>query len=340
MNVTGGLTSGSVVSVLSVPSSVLPPELGSGPVLVLVLVSGSVPGPTPVSMSVPHAVPHVPSVVGSGALVSVGSGRLVDGPAIVVPDEPSVVACVAPPSAPLPGLKQPTTIAAVTTATQRPRSTIRRAYHAACTPRAPTYTPAMPWTYAAMGDSAGAGFGVRSGAGYVDRLLAHIRSVRPDAALHNLCRNGGTTTSVRAEQLSAAIAARPALCSLFIGGNDLWRGTEPRAFARNLEAIAGPLDRLRSHVILGTLPNLSLAPAAGLAQQFLGIPPAQIEARIREYNAALRRLAVDHGYALVDLFAVDSRPEYFSADGFHPSSAGHAAWAAITWPVVAPLVHT
>lgn len=196
----------------------------------------------------------------------------------------------------------------------------------------------MSWTYVALGDSAGAGFGVAPGAGYVDRLFTHMRSVRPDAALRNLCRNGGTTTSVRQDHLPAALAVRPVVCSLFVGGNDLWRGTEPRAFARNLEAIADHLDRLRSAVVIGTLPNLSLAPAAGLADQFLGVAPAAIEARIREYNSVLRRLAVDHGYALVDLFAADSRREYFNADGFHPSAAGHAAWAALAWPAFAPLV--
>lgn len=196
----------------------------------------------------------------------------------------------------------------------------------------------MTWTYVALGDSAGAGFGVGSGEGHVDRLFSQIRQLRPDAALRNLCRNGATTSSLRADQLPAAIAARPALCSLFVGGNDLWRGTEPRTFARNLAAIADPLDRLRCAVVVGTLPNLSLAPAAGLAQQLLGVPPAQIEARIREYNTILRRLAVDHGHTLVDLFAADSRADYFSADGFHPSPAGHAAWAALAWPHVAPLV--
>lgn len=200
------------------------------------------------------------------------------------------------------------------------------------------HCPVMPWTYVALGDSAGAGYGVPTGAGYVDRLHARMRAVRPDVALRNLCRNGGTSASVRADQLPAAVAAGPALCSLFIGGNDLWRGTDPRSFARELGVIADRLDRARAAVIVGTLPDLSRAPAAGLASRFLGIEPAAIAARIHEYNAAVRRLAVDHGYALVDLFAADGDPAYFSADGFHPSAAGHAAWADHAWPVVAPLV--
>ncbi|MBL9100852.1 MAG: SGNH/GDSL hydrolase family protein [Myxococcales bacterium] len=196
----------------------------------------------------------------------------------------------------------------------------------------------MPWTYVALGDSAGAGFGVPAGAGYVDRLAARARALRPDLQLRNLSRNGGTCASVRAEQLPAAVAAAPTVCTLFLGGNDLWRGTEPRSFARDLGVIADHLDRTRSAVVVGTLPDLSRAPAAGLAARFLGVEPAAIAARIREYNAAVRRLAVDHGYALVDLFAADSDPAYFSADGFHPSPAGHHAWAELVWPRLAPLV--
>lgn len=196
----------------------------------------------------------------------------------------------------------------------------------------------MPWTFVALGDSAGAGFGVPAGAGYVDRLAARARALRPDLELRNLSRNGATSASVRADQLPAAVAAAPALCTLFIGGNDLWRGTEPRSFARELTAIADRLDRARGAVLVGTLPDLSRAPAAGLATRFLGIEPAAIAARIREYNAAIRRLAVDHGYALVDLFAADNDPAHFNADGFHPSSAGHAAWADFAWPTLAPLI--
>lgn len=192
----------------------------------------------------------------------------------------------------------------------------------------------MALTYVALGDSAGNGFGVPTGAGYVARVHARLRESDPQAGLVNLSRNGGTSLSVREEQLERAIAARPTITSLFIGGNDLWRGVEPARFARNLHAIAERLDRARSPVIVGTLPNLAQAPAAGLAERFLGISRAQIEDRIREYNERVRRLAMDHCYTLVDLFDHDlaGHPEYFNADGFHPSALGHAAWFDRMWP--------
>lgn len=196
----------------------------------------------------------------------------------------------------------------------------------------------MSITYVALGDSAGAGFGVPAGAGYVARVFARLQTQQPAARLVNLASNGGTSQSVRESQLEAAVAAQPTVVSLFIGGNDVWRGVEPPRFARNLAAIAERLDRTRSKVVVGTLPNLAHAPAAGLAERFLGVARGQIEARIIEYNERLRRLAMDHSYALVDLFAaaqLTDHPEYFLADGFHPSAVGHAVWFDRMWPAFA-----
>lgn len=198
----------------------------------------------------------------------------------------------------------------------------------------------MPIHYVALGDSAGTGFGVPAGAGYVDRVFSRLRRLDPSARLQNLARNGATTDVLRTGPVDAALAARPTVCSLFIGGNDLWRGVSSSQFGRNLEAIADRLDRARCPVVVGTLPNLAHAPAAGLAERFLGIARAQIEDRIVEYNHRVRRLAVDHSYALVDLFGatrLDEHPEYFAPDGFHPSAAGHEAWSSVIWPAFAAL---
>jgi len=196
----------------------------------------------------------------------------------------------------------------------------------------------VPITYVALGDSAGAGFGVPSGTGYVARVFSRLQAQDPAAQLINLASNGGTSETVRDAQLRPALAARPSVVSLFIGGNDVWRGVEPARFARNLAAIADHLDRTRSRVVVGTLPNLAHAPAAALAERFLGIGRGQIEGRIVEFNDRLRRLAMDHSYTLVDLFAaarLTDHPEYFLADGFHPSAAGHAAWFELMWPAFA-----
>ncbi|MFZ6179008.1 SGNH/GDSL hydrolase family protein [Nannocystis pusilla] len=198
----------------------------------------------------------------------------------------------------------------------------------------------MPIHYVALGDSAGAGFGVPAGAGYVDRVFTRLQGRDPSARLRNLARNGATTATLRTDQLGAALAAQPTVCSLFIGGNDLWRGVTPSHYGRNLEAIADQLDRARCPVVVGTLPNLAHAPAAALAERFLGIARAQIEERIVAYNERVRRLAVDHSYTLVDLFGsarLDEHAEYFAADGFHPSAAGHAAWFETIWPAFAAL---
>jgi lysophospholipase L1-like esterase len=198
----------------------------------------------------------------------------------------------------------------------------------------------VPILYVALGDSAGAGFGVPAGAGYVDRVFARLQRLDPAARLRNLARNGATTEALRAAQVDAALAAGPTVCSLFVGGNDLWRGVTPSQFGRNLEAIADRLDRARCPVVVGTLPNLSHAPAAALAERFLGIARGQIEERIAGFNDRVRRLAVDHSYALVDLFGaarLDEHPEYFAPDGFHPSAAGHEAWFSAIWPAFATL---
>jgi acyl-CoA thioesterase-1 len=198
----------------------------------------------------------------------------------------------------------------------------------------------VPILYVALGDSAGAGFGVPAGAGYVDRVFARLQRLDPAARLRNLARNGATTEALRAAQVDAALAARPTVCSLFVGGNDLWRGVTPSQFGRNLEAIADRLDRARCPVVVGTLPNLSHAPAAALAERFLGIARGHIEERIAAYNDRVRRLAVDHSYALVDLFGaarLDDHPEFFAPDGFHPSAAGHEAWFSAIWPAFAAL---
>jgi lysophospholipase L1-like esterase len=193
-----------------------------------------------------------------------------------------------------------------------------------------------PLTYVALGDSSGVGVGARDGRGYVDRVYDRLAAASPRARLVNLCASGATSETVRAQQAARAAAARPALVTLFVGGNDLWRGVAPRRYGDNLDAIGDALAATGARVIAGTVPDLARAPAAALAERLLGVTPAAIEARARALNDEVRRAAAARGWGLLDLFAVSlaDREHFFSADGFHPSDEGYAHWADALWPLV------
>jgi lysophospholipase L1-like esterase len=58
------------------------------------------------------------------------------------------------------------------------------------------------------------------------------------------------------------------------------------------------------------------------------------------FNQKLAEIASRHQVSLFDIYAVThetlaSHPEFFSADGFHPSDEGYQFWAEQMWPVMA-----
>lgn len=191
-------------------------------------------------------------------------------------------------------------------------------------------------TFVALGDSTGVGIGASDGRGYVDRVAARLHAAHPAARVVNLCESGATSATARARQLPRVAQARPDVVTVFIGGNDLWRGVEPIAFGVNLEAIANALRPTGAAVLLGTVANLAHAPAARLAEQFAGIARTQIERRVGLFNVEVARVAAINGFGVIDLAGVGlaDSPHYFCADGFHPSSSGYAAWAELLWPAL------
>ena len=181
--------------------------------------------------------------------------------------------------------------------------------------------------YLALGDSTGCGVGARSGGGYPDRLLARLRPAHPALRLVNLCRSGATTSDLIDEQLPSASKHRPRVVTVGIGINDLGLQVPDDAFAMNLEEIAMALGRLGAPVIVANIPDLALAPAARRI-----VPLSLYEKRIEMFNLHVTATAARHRLTCVDLFswsreALSDRPEYFSADGFHPSAAGYEVWA-------------
>ncbi len=190
-----------------------------------------------------------------------------------------------------------------------------------------------PITYAALGDSTGVGVGARNG-GYVARIFERIKHERPQSSLSNLCVSGATTEDVLRAQVDAALSKNPTLITLGIGVNDIGHGVREEKFSSNYEEI---LKRIRARtdapVVVTNIPDVSLAP----------VVPAYmrdgLNQRVRSFNEKIAALAVRYNLRVVDAYTsthelVPEHPEFFSADGFHPSDIGYEYWAKMMWPTV------
>jgi len=148
---------------------------------------------------------------------------------------------------------------------------------------------------------------------------------------------GTTVTQATAEQLEAALAARPNLVTVWLNVNDLTRGVGVAEYERQLESLVRSLRRsVTTRVLVANTPPLDRLPAY-LAGRLLGLPaPEVVQQLVADYNAAIARVAQRTGALLVDLHAAGmaartagTEATLVSRDGFHPSTAGHAAIAEV-----------
>jgi acyl-CoA thioesterase I len=198
-------------------------------------------------------------------------------------------------------------------------------------------TASDPVSYVALGDSTGAGVGASEG-GYVARLFRRILEARPESKLTNLCLSGATSEDVLRGQLAPGVAVNPTLVTLGIGINDVGLGVSAETFAANFEAI---ISRLRSEtgarIVVTNLPDISTAPRI---PQMLR---PEIQERTVLFNHKIQEIAAQYGVIVFDIYTtthelLPSHPEFFSADGFHPSDVGYEHWAKEMWPAVAAAI--
>ncbi|MFN7133865.1 MAG: SGNH/GDSL hydrolase family protein [Myxococcales bacterium] len=197
----------------------------------------------------------------------------------------------------------------------------------------------LPLRYVAFGDSTSVGVGARSGGGYPDRLAERLRREGFAVELLNLGVSGATTGDLAGGRVRRIPGRPPDLVTLGIGGNDAWRMVPNDTFAQRLDAIATALELTGARVVVCNLPDLGHAPAAAIAQAWLGVTPAQVTSRIRELNRFVDALASRPRFTVVDIFGysqreLPGRPELFCSDGFHPSAEGYERWAEVMWPAV------
>jgi acyl-CoA thioesterase I len=191
--------------------------------------------------------------------------------------------------------------------------------------------------YVALGDSSGVGVGAQSDGGYPERLFQRLKATGVHVGILNLAQNGATTRELIQGQVQKAISKQPALVTLGVGTNDVWRMVPITTFAMNLDLMGKQLAGCGARVIVSNLFDLTQAPIALLAETLLRIPRQAFTRRVEEMNDRLNAIARKHGLELFDLFSltrkeIAAHPEYFSPDGFHPSAAGYDRWAELMWP--------
>jgi len=194
-----------------------------------------------------------------------------------------------------------------------------------------------PIVYVALGDSTGAGVGAREG-GYVQRLFNRLVQRRPESRLSNLCVSGATTADLLRGQLQKGVAMNPDLVTVGIGVNDIGHGLTLDQFSKNYEEILSTLrEKTQARIIVTNLPDISSAPRIPASMR------SEYQQQIIRFNQRLEEIAVRHGVTVFDIYTITheelaSHPEYFSADGFHPSDKGYELWATQMWPTVAQVI--
>ncbi|GMU07786.1 SGNH/GDSL hydrolase family protein [Corallococcus caeni] len=195
----------------------------------------------------------------------------------------------------------------------------------------------MSVNYVSLGDSTAVGVGASQGGGYPDRLASRLRQGGLPVGHTNLGQSGARVRDVVNNALKRVIALQPTLITLGVGTNDIWRGTEVAEFQDDLDRIARRLKQTGASMVVVNIADMALAPVAKM------VPSALYEGRIEPFNAAIASVARAHGLHLVDLYEasremIPRRPDFFCADGFHPSAAGYDEWADLMLPVVRTLV--
>jgi lysophospholipase L1-like esterase len=192
-----------------------------------------------------------------------------------------------------------------------------------------------PIVYVALGDSTGAGVGARDGGGYVARLFKRLEERRPESKLSNLCVSGATTADLVRGQLERSVALNPDLVTIGIGINDIGHGLTLDQFSKNFDEILSTLkDKTHATIVVTNLPDISSAPRIPNSMR------SQYQQQIDEFCKRLEEIANKYGVTIFDIYTITkeelpSHPEYFSADGFHPSDEGYELWATQMWPTLA-----
>jgi lysophospholipase L1-like esterase len=138
--------------------------------------------------------------------------------------------------------------------------------------------------------------------------------------------------------LDRGVAVNPNLITLGIGINDVGHGMSLERFSQNYDQILTTLkSKTTAMIVVTNIPEISTAPRIPQSMR------SEYQQLIVRYNQKLEEVASRHGVTVFDIYTtthneLPAHPEYFSADGFHPSDQGYELWAETMWPTVARVI--
>lgn len=194
--------------------------------------------------------------------------------------------------------------------------------------------------YTALGASDAIGTGsskapAMPNGGYVFLISDWLDARYAPWTLHNLGASGYTAPDIRDNTLDRAIADKPDIVTVWVGGNDVknsFFAKEDTAtlVARFQPAYTAILARLRNEtdafIVTANLPDFSRIPFASYFGTDLR---AKLKADSDALNEVITSVAAANNVPVVDLYADPASydPANYSSDRFHPNDSGYAAMA-------------
>ena len=197
-------------------------------------------------------------------------------------------------------------------------------------PTPPAAVPAPPPAAAdarraivCFGDSITAGFGLDAGQSFPDLLQQDLDRRGLPYRVVNLGVSGDTTQDGLA-RIFMALAEKPAIVLLELGGNDGLRGIPLSITQANLAQMIGQFQGAGARVVL-----------AGMS-----LPPNYGQAFIRKFEEVYRTLAAKYQVTLIPflLEGVGGHDELMQRDGIHPNAAGARQVEALVMRTLSPLL--
>jgi lysophospholipase L1-like esterase len=182
-----------------------------------------------------------------------------------------------------------------------------------------------PLTLVVLGDSSVAGVGADAAEDTLTYGVAKALSDRYRVSLHALGVSGSRLADVVDRQLPQVDGMEPDIVLVCVGTNDVTHGTRLREARRQLRLLVDGLAEVApdAKVIVSGLPPAETATAFHRPLRDL------IGLRALLFTRLYRTQLTPHGVSVFDIAkltksAFHGKREMFSADRFHPSSAGYA----------------